>query len=218
MTRRAGAPARAGATRRRPIPRRHGRHRSRSQAREASRRAFEAELLSHRAGLYASALRFTRNPDDAQDLVQDTLVRALAARDRFEPGSNCRAWLQRILANAFISGYRRRRRHLEIVHDSGDDAVLALFGGDCERARRPEDALLSGELADEVVAALAALAPEYRRVVELADLEGLRYRDIAARLGLPLGTVMSRLHRARRQLEIQLADYAAADYGIRRAA
>lgn len=178
---------------------------------------FAAAVLPHRGELMAAAMRMTRNRADAEDLVQDTLARALAAWHRFEPGSNCRAWLFRILTNGFISGYRRKRRHDRFAHETGDDARVALHGEEPERAGDPSAHLTSG-LGDEALGALAELADDYRKVVILADLRGARYRDIAAELGLPIGTVMSRLFRARRQLEERLRDYAAADYGIRRAA
>jgi RNA polymerase sigma-70 factor (ECF subfamily) len=180
--------------------------------------AFSDEVLPHRATLYAAALRLTRQPADAEDLVQDTLLRAFAAWGRFEPGSNCRAWLLRILTNSFINNYRRRRRHQRFASERPDDAMAALYG-DVPRAEGdPARALLTHRLGDEVTAALSRLADDYRQVVELADLHGVRYRDIAAALDLPIGTVMSRLFRARRQLEHELADFAAADYGIQRAA
>src|SRR4029079_15679095 len=123
----------------------------------------------------------------------------------------------RILTNGFISGYRRRRRHNRFAHETGDDAVTALYGDDQERSSHPEAELTDG-LGDETLNALAQLGEDYLKVVILADLNGPRYRDIADLLGVPIGTVMSRLFRARRQLEERLRDYAAADYGIRRAA
>jgi RNA polymerase sigma-70 factor (ECF subfamily) len=186
----------------------------------ASTRAadFDTTVLPHREELLAAALRYTRNRADAEDLVQDTLARALGAWSRFEPGSNCRAWLFRILTNGFISGYRRRRRYNRFAHESGDDAVTAFYGEGYDRAGNPEDVLLTGGLGDEVESALAELGEDYLKVVLLADLRGARYRDIASELGVPIGTVMSRLFRARRQLEERLRDYAAAGYGIRRAA
>lgn len=178
---------------------------------------FTASVLPYQGELLAAALRYTRNRADAEDLVQDTLARALAAWSRFEPGSNCRAWLHRILTNGFISGYRRRRRHNRFTHETGDDAIAALYGEDVERAGNPEAELTDG-LGDETLSALAELGEDYLKVVILADLRGARYRDIADQLDLPIGTVMSRLFRARRQLEERLRDFAAADYGIRRAA
>jgi RNA polymerase sigma factor (sigma-70 family) len=135
------------------------------------------------------------------------------------PGSNCRAWLFRILTNGFISGYRRRRRHNRFTHETGDDAVAAFYGEkSSDQGGNPQEALVQAGLGDEVESALAELGEDYLKVVLLADLRGARYRDIAVELGVPIGTVMSRLFRARRQLEERLRDYAAADYGIHRAA
>src|SRR6266545_1259385 len=175
---------------------------------------FATTVLPHRDELLAAALRYTRNRADAEDLVQDTFARALGAWSRFEPGSNCRAWLFRILTNGFISGYRRRRRHNRFAHETGDDAVTAFYGDGFDRVGDPAEALVTDGLSDEVEAALAELCEDYLKVVLLADLRGARYRDIATDLGVPIGTVMSRLFRARRQLEERLRDYAAADYGI----
>ena len=165
---------------------------------------------------YATALRMTRKPSDAEDLVQETMLRAFKAWHRFEPGSNCRAWLFRILTNSFINNYRRRRRHNRFANENPEDAIAAVYGDTRVKAADPEEELLADALGDEVVAALATLGDDYRRVVELADLRGVRYRDIADRLDVPIGTVMSRLFRARRQLEKLLSEYAANDYGIRR--
>jgi RNA polymerase sigma-70 factor (ECF subfamily) len=176
------------------------------------------EVLPHRDVLLAAALRMTRQRNDAEDLVQETLLRAYMAWQSFAPGTNCRAWLLRILTNAFINGYRRRRRHNRFTNDCPDDAVAAFYGDAPEEAKDPEASLLRDELGDEVTAALDTLAPDYREVVELADLQGVRYREIADLLGVPIGTVMSRLFRARRLLEVQLSDFAATDYGIRKAA
>ena len=174
---------------------------------------FAAEALPHRDVLYAAALRYTRNPSDAEDLVQETLARALGAWRRYTPGSSCKAWLLRILKNSFINHVRRRRRHQRFAYESGEDAVRALYG-DCQPAPDVGARVGRSELGDEVVQALASLRPEYRDVIERADLGGQGYRAIADHLGVPIGTVMSRLFRARRQLEAKLSDYAAADYGI----
>ncbi len=183
-----------------------------------SAHCFDEHVLPHRQSLYATALKLTKQPNDAEDLVQDTLLRAYVAWSSFEPGSNCRAWLFRILTNSFINNYRRRRRHTRFARECPEDALTALYGNSHHKARDPERQLLEHTLGDEVTAALAGLGEDYRRVVELADLRGIRYRDIAEVLDLPIGTVMSRLFRARRQLEAQLTEFAAADYGIRRAA
>lgn len=179
---------------------------------------FQSEVLPLRDELFANALRLARNPADADDLVQDTMARAFGAWHRFQLGTNCRAWLLRILTNSFINGYRRRKRHHRFTHESGDDATVALYGDSPSRVAAPSEAVVDQVLGDEVSAALSSLGEEYREVVEMADLSGHRYKDIAAKLGVPIGTVMSRLFRARRQLEGQLRDYAASDYGIRRLA
>lgn len=185
---------------------------------EAVESEFSSEVLPHRDELYASALRMTRHPQDAEDLVQETFVRAFTAWARFVPGSNCRAWLFRILTNSFINNYRRRRRHRRFQSENPEDAVAAVYGPAHRRSKTPEEEIVETTLGDEVSAALDTLGEDYRKVVELADLKGIRYRDIAEKLDVPIGTVMSRLFRARRQLEAQLQDFAATDYGIRRAA
>jgi RNA polymerase sigma-70 factor (ECF subfamily) len=185
----------------------------------ARRRVFEQAALPHLRDLYAIAVRYTRNPDAAQDLVQETVLRAYAAWGSFTPGSNCRAWLIRILTNSYINHYRRSRSHRSFTSRSEGEQLAALYG-DVPRAtaRDAEDLLASAGLSDEVNRALAELDDDYRVVVVLADIEGMKYRDIAAALGCPVGTVMSRLFRARRQLEARLAPFAASDYGISRAA
>ncbi len=161
-------------------------------------------------------MRLTRSPDDAADLVQETLLRAYQAWSRFVAGSNCRGWLLRILTNSFINIYRKQRRQQRFVQERPEEAAATFHGpADAADARAR---LVAQSLGDEVTAALAALSDDYRKVIELADLHGVRYRDIAAQLEVPVGTVMSRLFRARRQLEAALHDYAARDYGIRRAA
>ena len=183
------------------------------------RRAFEQAALPHLRDLYAIAIRYTRNPDAAQDLVQETVLRAYGAWGSFVVGSNCRAWLIRILTNSYINHYRRSRSHRSFTERSEGEQLAALYG-DAPRAtsRDAEDLLAAGGFSDEVSRALAELDDDYRVVVVLADVEGMKYKDIAVALGCPVGTVMSRLFRARRQLEAKLAPYAAADYGISRAA
>ncbi|MCP4446820.1 MAG: sigma-70 family RNA polymerase sigma factor [Myxococcales bacterium] len=178
---------------------------------------FDSLVLPLRSDLYGTAMRYTHSASDADDLVQDTLVRAYGAWERFEPGSNCRAWLFRILTNSFINGYRKRKHHRRFTQENHDDACAAVFGDVEARCQSPRKVMVEECLGDEVSAALESLGDDYRQVVEMADLGGQRYRDIAGKLGVPIGTVMSRLYRARRQLESLLRDYAAADYGIRRA-
>ncbi|MGE0545433.1 MAG: sigma-70 family RNA polymerase sigma factor [Kofleriaceae bacterium] len=185
---------------------------------ERPHREFEVACLPHQAELYGVAMRISRDPNVAKDLVQETLLRAMVAWERFEPGSNVRAWLFRILTNAFINGYRKRRRHQRFAVERPGDALTALYGRDQDHTDDLEETLLADQLSDEVMAALDRLGPEYRDVVERADLRGERYKDIADALHVPIGTVMSRLFRARRVLETELAGFARGDYGIKRAA
>ena len=167
---------------------------------------FDTEVLPMRGELYAVALRYTRNASDAEDLVQDTMTRALGAWARFQPGTNCRAWLFRILTNSFINGYRRRKRHRRFADENGEESAVAVHGEVSRRCAMPSEHVVDNTLGDQVSAALDTLGKDYRDVVEIADLGGQRYKDIERKLGVPIGTVMSRLFRARRQLEHLLAD------------
>jgi RNA polymerase sigma-70 factor, ECF subfamily len=180
-------------------------------ARRTRRAAFEREALEHLGELRATALRFSRNERDAEDLVQETLVRALAAWEQFQQGTNCRAWLFRILTNNFINEYRRATKERAWV-GRGEPMLSPARR---QAAGDPEGVLIERLLGDEVTAALADLPEEFRKVVVLADLQGLTYREIARELRCPLGTVMSRLFRARRILETSLGEYAR-EYGIGR--
>lgn len=185
------------------------------------RREFESTALPHLSDLYAIGMRLTRNPEDARDLVQETFLRAYTAWKSFEPGSNCRAWLIRILTNSFINHYRRGRSVKAFTRRGEDEQVRALYGQPAherQENRGAESQIVDEQLSDEVSLALAELPPDYRVVVVLADLEDMKYKDIAESLGCPIGTVMSRLFRARRVLEGELASFANKDYGIKRAA
>ncbi len=186
--------------------------------RRADHTAFEAACMPLSGELYGAALRLTRNPDDARDLVQETLLRAMVAWSRFAEGSNVRAWLYRILTNSFINVYRKRRRHQRFAVERPGDTRMAVYGTADDHAVDATEAITAGTLSDEVTAALAGLGGDYREVVERADLSGERYKDIADALAVPIGTVMSRLFRARRQLEGELTEYAARDWGLRKAA
>lgn len=179
---------------------------------------FATACLPHQPELYGVAMRICRDPDTAKDLVQETLLRAMVAWASFEPGSNLRAWLFRILTNSFINGYRKRRRHQRFAAERPGDALVALYGRDQDHTDDVQQTLYGEELSDEVKSALGKLGDDYRDVVERADLKGQKYKDIADELDVPIGTVMSRLFRARRVLETELAGYAAKDYGIKRAA
>ena len=188
------------------------------ESNEGVHRSFELACMPHQAELFGVAMRICRDPDTAKDLVQETLLRAMCAWASFQPGSNLRAWLFRILTNAFINGYRKRRRHQRFATERPGDALSALYGRDQDCTDDLEDEVIGEELCDEVKTALGRLGPEYRDVVERADLRGEKYKDIADALEVPIGTVMSRLFRARRVLETELAGFAAKDYGIKRAA
>jgi RNA polymerase sigma-70 factor, ECF subfamily len=179
---------------------------------------FATACLPHQSEMFGVAMRICRDPDTAKDLVQETLLRAMVAWSSFEPGSNLRAWLFRILTNAFINGYRKRRRHQRFATERPGDALNALYGRDQDHTDDLEDTLFGDELSDEVQSALGKLGADYRDVVERADLKGQKYKDIADDLEVPIGTVMSRLFRARRVLEAELAPYAARDYGIHKRA
>ncbi|PRY00939.1 sigma-70 family RNA polymerase sigma factor [Allonocardiopsis opalescens] len=171
---------------------------------------FTENVVPFATQLYPAALRMTRNPDDAEDLVQETFVKAYANFHQFRAGTNLRAWLNRILTNTFINGYRKKQREpqqdvTDVIHDwqlaaAADHESAGLRSAEAEVLDRLPDA--------EIRRAMEALPEDFRRVVYLADVEGYAYKEIAAMMGTPLGTVMSRLHRARRQLRSQLTGYA----------
>ena len=175
--------------------------------RMADRAGFARDAMQHAPGLYAAALRMTRNRADAEDLLQETMLRAERSRDTFEQGTNLRAWLFRILTNTFISRYRaRQRRPLETELPEVEDLFLyRRIGG---LAASAEDQLLDVFPAAEVRRALEELPEAFLMPVLLCDVEGFTYREIADILGVPIGTVMSRLHRGRKALQSALYDYA----------
>lgn len=177
---------------------------------------FLRQTTPHLPRLTHVGLRLTHQRSEAQDLVQEALTKAWANWHRFRPSGSLGAWLARILINTFIS----RHRHQRVVDVTASRSDIAEHLFDSERMNAcsaPEDAWQSEQLSDEVTAALASLPEHYREVVELVDLRGLAYREAAEQLGCPLGTVMSRLHRARRLLRDQLSDYAQ-HYGLHAAA
>lgn len=165
------------------------------------RAEFDREVLRHQGELIGTALRMTGSRAEAEDLVQEAVLRAWTFWERFQPGTNGRAWMHRILVNTFINGYRRRRREREILGEIRRDTRADGW----ERTVRP----VSGEgLGDEVAAALSTLPDEFRQVLVLVDLDDRSYKDAARALGCPIGTIMSRLHRARRAMKRQLEEYA----------
>lgn len=179
---------------------------------EDERRArFENEALEYVNQLYAVALRMTRNPVDAEDLVQEAYLKAYAAFHQYQPGTNLKAWLYRILTNTFINSYRKKQRQPQ---ETGGDTIE-----DWQIARAANHTSSDGKSAEiealeripdsDIKKALQALPDDFRMVVYYADVEGLPYKEISQIMDTPMGTVMSRLHRGRRQLREMLADYAA---------
>lgn len=171
---------------------------------------FETLALEHMDALYASALRLTRSPKDAEDLVQDTYLKAFRFFDSFERGTNIKAWLFKILTNTFINKYRRRVKEKELADAPAEDVMLDRFvSGDQVRALQdPESDFFSKLLSDEVVEALDQVPVDFRMVVILADVQDFSYKEIAEIVGCPVGTVMSRLFRGRRILQKHLYEYA----------
>lgn len=183
--------------------------------RPATLDAFERDALGHLDALHGVARRMTRNAADADDLVQDTLVKAIRAREQYEPGTNLKAWLLRILTNTFINRYRRGGLERAIVDGPDADPLLdGWVGAASMRAMRdPESQALRPMLEAEIDRALAELPDDYRLAVVLSDVEELSYKEIAEVMGCPVGTVMSRLHRGRRLLQKRLYDHAV-DLGV----
>ena len=172
---------------------------------------FEAEALRHLDALYRTALRMTRSEADAEDLVQETYIRAFRFRDQFTLGTNMKAWLFRILTNTFINTYRRKSAQPEVTDLEGVDEFSLYRRMADDRAASsspdPEAELLNGLVDTEVTDALEALPEKFRTTV-LLDVEGFSYKEIAEMLGIPIGTVMYRLHRGRKFLQKRLYDLA----------
>jgi len=173
-------------------------------------RTFEREAMPHLNALYAGALRLTRSESDAEDLVQETFMKAFRAFDQFEPGTNCKAWLFRIQTNTFINKYRRKVKEREILEGKERTAAEHYLVHPQSKGHTldPENTLVDRFLSDEVLSALENVPTDFRVVVELSDIQGLAYKDIADAIGIPVGTVMSRLFRGRRILQEQLFDFA----------
>src|SRR5262249_38534838 len=177
----------------------------------ADRSKFESLAMEHMSSLYNAALRMTRNPADAEDLVQETYLKAYRAFDSFQEGTNLKAWLYRILTNTFINTYRAKKRRPDET-DIDDLENLYLFRrlGGLEGAtagRSAEEEGLDHFTEAEVKEAIEALPEQFRLAVLLGDVEGFSYKEIAEILDIPIGTVMSRLHRGRRALQKRLYEF-----------
>ncbi len=175
---------------------------------------FTSDAMEYMGSLYGAALRMTRNPSDAEDLVQETYLKAFRAYDSYQEGTNLKAWLYRILTNTFINSYRARKRRPEQTElDEGEDLYLFRRLGGLEAVaagRSAEEEVLDHFTESEVKEAVENLPEQFRIAVLLADVEGFSYKEIAEILDVPIGTVMSRLHRGRKALEKTLHDFGVA--------
>lgn len=168
-------------------------------------------MLPHANALYGSAYRLTRNAGDAEDLVQETMLRAYRFWHSYTEGSNCKAWLFKILSNTFINTYQRKKRSGEILNaavaeQESTDGVL--IHAKAQSQLTPEELLVQQSLSEDVERALAAIPKDFRIAVVLCDVEGFSYKEISEILECPVGTVMSRLYRGRRLLQNELREFA----------
>ncbi|MEO8504807.1 MAG: sigma-70 family RNA polymerase sigma factor [Acidobacteriota bacterium] len=171
---------------------------------------FEDAAMPYLDALYNTAYRMSRNAEDAEDLIQETYLKAYKNYDKFEPGTNLKAWLFKIMKNTFINGYRKKQQtppqsDFADIEGAFENQLSDEAGG---RIKNPEDEFLENVLDEDVQQALDALPQDYRMVVLLADIEGFSYKEIAEILEIPQGTVMSRLYRGRRLLEDAMLQYA----------
>lgn len=182
------------------------------------RAEFERQALVHTDSLYGAAYRLTRNARDAEDLVQDSLLRAYRFWDSFEQDSNCKAWLLRIVTNTFINEYQRKKRSRQVLdaataeQDATDGVLIHASAND---RQTPERALLDRSVSDDVQRALDGLPEDFRTAVVLCDVQGLSYKEIAEIMQTPVGTVMSRLFRGRKLLAAALREFALSEGYVR---
>ena len=182
--------------------------REKESAAERKKR-FERDALQYMNQLYAAAMRYTKNSEDAQDLVQDTYAKAYTSFHQFEPGTNLKAWLYRVLTTTFINTYRKDQRRPQTSDSELEDWQIAEASSHTsDQGKSTEDVVLENLPDSDIKNALAEIPEEFRMAVFLADVEGFSYKEIAEIVGVPAGTVMSRLHRGRKQLREKLTDYA----------
>jgi len=184
---------------------------SRASLSADDKKRFAEEALPLLDSLYAAALRMTRNPSDAEDLVQEAMLRAYRSFHQFEPGTNIKAWLFRILTNAYINVYRKRQREpLKIPQDDVEefDLYRELKDHDPQFSATPETIVLDSLVDSDILEAIDDLPEQFRLAVILSDIEGFSYAEMAEIMGVPMGTVMSRLHRGRKALQKRLVDVA----------
>src|SRR5256714_4274420 len=184
------------------------------QAVKEKRSDFERQAMAHLDALYGAAYRLTRNPRDAEDLVQDSLLRAYRFWGSFQQDSNCKAWLLRIVTNTFINEYQRRKRSREVLdaasaEQEATDGVLVQ--AEAKDKQSPERMLLERSVSDDVQRALEQLPEDFRTAVILCDMQGLSYKEIAEIMECPVGTVMSRLFRGRKLLAAALRELAVSE-------
>jgi RNA polymerase sigma-70 factor, ECF subfamily len=180
-------------------------------AAKGKRTEFERTALVHIDAMYGAAYRLTRNPRDAEDLVQDSLVRAYRFWDSFQQDSNCKAWLLRIVTNTFINEYQRRKRSREVLDAATSEQAATdgvLVHTEANDKQSPEKAMLAASVSDDVQRALEQLPDDFRTAVILCDMQGLSYKEIAEIMECPVGTVMSRLFRGRKLLAQSLRSFA----------
>lgn len=171
---------------------------------------FERDAMQYADALYGAALRYTKNPTDAQDLVQDTYLKAFASFHQFEEGTNLKAWLYRVLTTTFINNYRKAQRQPQLTNDTEveDWQLYKAASHTPDQGKSAEVSALENLPDSDIKRALLEIPEEFRMAVYLADVEGFSYKEIAEIAGIPSGTVMSRLHRGRKQLREKLSDYA----------
>jgi RNA polymerase sigma-70 factor (ECF subfamily) len=176
---------------------------------EQRKARFEKDALVFTSQLYGAALRYTKDTHDAQDLVQDTYAKAFTSFHQFEPGTNLKAWLYRILTTTFINNYRKDQRRPQISAGEVEDWQLAdASSHTSDQGKSAEEEVLENIADKDIKDALAAMPEDFRMAVYLSDVEGFSYKEIAEITGVPTGTVMSRLHRGRKLLRESLSEYA----------